>query len=198
MTLTTAALLYLIPFIMTTIFVEMESFGYATTIMGIALVIYSYINKFIIFSYIELNWFYCLKLIFVYLAIGIAWSFVKWFLFLIGFKAAFNRAKKEYIDNWNQTHTDNKITNYIIPKERFDHFRREISHKRYKEFWLSSKPLAFMAKNKIIGWMAFWPCSMVGFIFNDPIRRLLTFVFDLIINSYQKIADKIFFDSELK
>lgn len=48
-------------------------------------------------------------------------------------------------------------------------------------------------------WMAFWPCSVISTLLNDPIRRLFRYLFNLLKSLYQKMADAVFADDpELK
>jgi hypothetical protein len=58
--------------------------------------------------------------------------------------------------------------------------------------------MAAKSKSKIVAWMAFWPCSVIGYVFNDPVRRLFNALFNALRESYQKMADKILNDAELK
>jgi len=62
-----------------------------------------------------------------------------------------------------------------------------------------TKPLASQHKGTITGWMAFWPFSFVGTLLNDPVRRIVTFMFRHFKALYQKMSDRIFAnDKELE
>ena len=47
-------------------------------------------------------------------------------------------------------------------------------------------------KARIMGWMTFWPWSVLWFIVNDPIRRAFHAIFDWFHTTYQRMADKAF------
>jgi len=55
-----------------------------------------------------------------------------------------------------------------------------------------TKPLASDYKSRIIGWMTFWPWSMVWFVINDPVRRAFKAIYEILQEAYQGISDRAF------
>jgi hypothetical protein len=184
--ISTFFLLYTLPFFLLTTLVEMECFVWATLSVIVLMAAVGLINHIQVFPYIKLHGFYCLECVVVYIILGIVWSFARWFLFLLKFKNKFRSLKEAYISKNLPEGTN------FVPADKMEDF------KYYLRYPLSTIPTAFNSKNKIIGWMAFWPCSVIGYIVNDPFRRLFNTIFTALKNSYQKIADSILNDTELK
>lgn len=49
-------------------------------------------------------------------------------------------------------------------------------------------------KGTIILWMSYWPISLIATLLNDPLRKLITEIFDYFSGTYQKILDSVFKD----
>ena len=49
-------------------------------------------------------------------------------------------------------------------------------------------------KAKIIGWASYWPLSMIAFILDDPIRRLITAMWNMFSGIFRQIYDNAFGD----
>jgi hypothetical protein len=52
--------------------------------------------------------------------------------------------------------------------------------------------------DRIIGWMAFWPCNAAWTLLNDPIRWAFETIFDKTKALFQRIADKAYQSVEQK
>jgi hypothetical protein len=53
-------------------------------------------------------------------------------------------------------------------------------------------PTAGNSKVKLIGWLSFWPWSLVWTIINDPIRRLFNRLFLMLSSTYNSISNSMF------
>lgn len=63
--------------------------------------------------------------------------------------------------------------------------------------WKYSLPLKVSDyKEKIYGWMIYWPLSGVWTLLNDPVRRIVETIYNSISGSLQSISDKAFSDYE--
>jgi hypothetical protein len=47
-------------------------------------------------------------------------------------------------------------------------------------------------KGKIMGWMAFWPCSAVWTLIHDPVRRGFEEVYAMMGTTFQRMSDRTF------
>lgn len=145
-----------------TFLVEFEKFGWSTVIMIASLIVYQYLFA-DIWGWFKDNYLLLPIYVSAYLLLGVGWSIVKW----IGFLVKFNQKREDAIKS-------SKSLNFT-----------------YKDTNLWDTPKASDYKNKIIAWMCWWPVSMIGTILNDPVRRMLTFVYDRLSGVYQKLANKI-------
>ena len=145
-----------------TFLVEFEKFGWSTVIMIASLIAYQYLFA-DIWGWFKSNYLYIPMYVSAYLLLGVGWSVVKWLCFLIAFKNKREQAIKAST-SLNET---------------------------YKNTNLWDTPSASNYKSKIIAWMCWWPISMIGTVLNDPVKRLLTFVYCRLSGIYQKFANKI-------
>lgn len=174
-------------FITETILCEVEQFGWATFTLIATLVAAHFFHIFSVVQFVSQHGWMTGLYVIAYVGIGIAWSFVKWFSFLMSFRDKFRAAKAAWLAN-----------NYIAPGA-------VLTSKQTKDFQdnllysLRTAPTALTNKSRIMSWMCFWPFSFIGTLLNDPIRRLFNFLFDHFKALYQKMADRIFRDDvELK
>jgi hypothetical protein len=132
-----------------------------------------------------------------YVAVGVLWSFIKWFSFLHRSRddlrerkdklrahyekhiksPQFSRTTKEMIEG--------EMVDVPVPVPTFEEYLRDYGANL-------KRPTAADNKGRIIGWMAFWPFSVVGTFLNDPVRRLFNFLFRHFKTLYQKMADHVF------
>ena len=125
-----------------------------------------------------------------YLAVGIAWSFGKWWFFVRRIRDKYLAAKKRWESN---------------PKEfgrkhgfRAEEFDFEGFRSYYKSHWehQSIPPLASENKNRILTWTTYWPPSFIWTMIDEPFRKASEFVFEKIKSVYQGISERAFTDIE--
>ena len=142
--------------------VECEKFWWSTIFMIVSLIATQYF-LFDMLTWLKGNYLLFSAYVAIYLAIGVAWSFIKWLLFLFQF-----RMKRQEVDLSIKLH-----------------------NRYYKGTPLHKTPKAFNYKIKIVAWMSWWPASMIGTLVNDPVRRFLNLVYTYLSSLYQKMADRI-------
>lgn len=111
-----------------------------------------------IFNYIKSNTVGLLAWIGVYAALGLVWSFVKWYFFLL------NKKDKQL----EQLQKDVKYYN------RFTESKLEL-------------PTAGENKMRIISWMTYWPFSIVWTLINEPVKRFFNFIYTRFTSIYDKV-----------
>lgn len=124
-----------------------------------------------------------------YLVVGVVWSFIKWFSFLMGFRDEFKQGKAAFL-NGLKLNPEGQV-----PENELDNFHSFMQKWKYGGYYgndLSMRPRAAKNKARITAWMAFWPYSVVGTILNDPIRRVFNWLFNGFKALYQKMSDAIF------
>lgn len=187
----------LIPFIILTILVESDSIGWATTVSLITIAIVGYINKNDAVQFFKEHALHVAVGLLCYLAVGVVWSFIKWTLHLIKFRSRF----RDESHAWKLA--EKLPVDQPIPPERAMDFITSLGYSDFRSSLslkdnVFQRPLARNFKKKIVSWMSFWPCSVVGYVLNDPVRRAFTAIFEAFRNSYQKVSNSIVNDAEFK
>lgn len=81
-----------------------------------------------------------------------------------------------------------------IPVDLMDSFKRfatNIDGNYVYRHSVTVRPQARDNKSRIVAWGTYWPCSIFGFVLRNPVKAVLTFLFDMFSNSYQWISDRI-------
>lgn len=145
-----------------------------------------------------------------YVVLGLVWSFIKWFSFLMGFRDTYREEKDKFFAFKNlptNTELDQKLqeeflegidgnrysSRYVLDssgnKTEAQHWFASVQ--TYKGNKLSLKPKASENKARITSWAIFWPFSLVGTLINDPLRRLWNLIWGAVKGLYQKMADRL-------
>jgi len=170
---------------------ELEQFGWATVLLIATVIGSQLLHVAAPLTWVKTHAVETLVYSLVYVAVGIAWSFAKWFSFLIQFRDQYRDQKEGFL-------TGKKLN----PKSQVpEELREELSLtfrntyrgiRCFRGNLLTEKPKASNNKSRIISWMSLWPCSVIGTVLNDPIRRLFNFLFNNFKALYQKMSDHIF------
>lgn len=174
-------------FLFLTLLIENEKWGWATLSLLLTGVVYSWLNRTDVFSWFGQHWVEAVVITGIYLVVGIVWSFIKWFSFLIGFRDKLREAKEEYAKLVTQPGTNPPdLKSWLQGKGGYWY-----KHHYYGNA-LTQVPQASDNKGRIVAWMSFWPFSMVGTVINDPVRRLFNFLFNQLKATYQRLANYVF------
>lgn len=151
-----------------TVLTEIEYFGWTTICLIACGFAAKFLHVFDVFVYVKEHIVTSLTYAGIYVAVGVVWSFAKWFFFLINERdATRNFVKKE------------------LAKYKKDN----------SGYWSEPKiniPQASDNKGRIVAWMSFWPLSVVGTLLNDPIRKLFNYCFNQFKHLYQAMSNKLY------
>lgn len=178
-----------------TVLTEVESFGWATVVLLATVAGAQFFHVVPLLEWVSAHVLDSLWLVLGYLALGVGWSFVKWFSFLLGFRDQYRELKAAFLDRQKElvsiTGRKNELADQS-EEERMKAFHRSIAFETYRGQRLTDKPKASKNKSRIVAWMAYWPLSLVGTLLNDPVRRLFNWLFSGFKALYQQMADAIF------
>lgn len=150
-------------------------------ISGVLLIVHSIIlalfGDFNLFSEIIAHPLEAVLVLAGYLGIGIIWSTFKWYIFLVKAKNKFINFRKEFFSN---------PKNVGISQDKF----LEIAESRSVRY----KPKATEFKSNIVGWMAFWPFSLIATLLGDFVKDIFEFIYEKFRNCWQKISDYVWQD----
>lgn len=147
-----------------TIATEIEWFGWTTLTVLASVASIQFFHVFDIWLFVKSNIFQTITYIIVYTAIGVVWSFAKWFFFLMN--------ERDKSREWLNNHLKRTDLSYNKPKINI--------------------PQASDNKGRIVAWVSYWPFSLIGTILNDPFRKLFNFIFNQFKGLYQRMANNIY------
>ena len=177
-----------------TVLTEVERFGWATVLLIVGVVVAQIFHVADLLGWVKAHGAATIVYTLSYVGAGVLWSFIKWFSFLMAFREKFRAYKAEFM-RAQMPPLDQ------IPEDRQRNFQIFLTN-QYDSFYgnsFTTRPRAAKNKTRIVSWMSLWPCSVIGTVLNDPVRRLFTFLFTWFKSLYQAMSDRIFAkDVELK
>lgn len=178
--------------------VEEEKYFWATFWIIAFTLFVQFIAKYNVFSYIfrveTIYWFIS------YLIAGTLWSFAKWYLFVR------DAAKKFKIERtgWLKSKISHEVRSGTLKAKGYGITELEKINEEtgvpdvlktdWKEYirHLKLKPQAADNKEKITGWIFYWPISMFWFFLRDFLKRIVDEIYNFFKRFYQKITDRAF------
>ncbi len=170
------------------------------------------------FGYVWHNPAAVLILVTYYLGIGIVWSFGKWYFTLNGAVNRFKEIKERYLKSENKP-----AASFLLDSNSVNHFVQWAKNSNLNLIDLNLKineklrnsngdpesvinlisrndvidavrPTAGNNKARITAWITFWPMSALGTLLDDPLRKLVEFIFSKLKNVYEIMSRRMFKD----
>lgn len=192
-------------FVLECILLEVDKFGTATVTLIASLVGFGVAGHFHWFGlpspldFVHDHGLWCLAYAGAYVGVGIAWSFAKWFSYLMSFRDAFREKKEAFLKGRNLDPAGQVPDEHMAAFKDYLDNSVEWSSSHRGQLLSLQRPRASKNKSRITAWASFWPFSVVGTLLNDPVRRLFNFLFNHFKALYQRMADWVFRkDLELK
>ena len=169
--------------------VEMENSGWATTFfsLSIALLFWHYWSD--IWGWIAQNPVDTFIFTGGYIVAGIIWSVIKWKSYISRSARHFEYLKEKFTKEVGQIGANWRTWISWLSKDR---------HKLNNGIFMESdepedivRQLTVNANEKkpvIVSWIAYWPMSIAATLLNDPIRRLMSFIYDRISGLFQRMS----------
>jgi len=131
----------------------------------------------------------------LYLPIGAAWSFFRWYMFVHSKLEQYTDMRNEWLANKGETsfteipdHLKEEWIKYLEGEDT----TRGTWHSHPKRRDLLKPPLVRDNKARILRWIGYWPISAMSWAFNDMIRGFCKMIYGRIANWLQGIANSIF------
>lgn len=80
---------------------------------------------------------------------------------------------------------------WSVIKWWFAEKKRVRKAKSYGGNWKASKTNVTAYRSTLLVWITYWPLSAVWTVLNDPLRRLVTSIYDELQKVYARIADSV-------
>lgn len=185
-------------FVVETVLTETENFSWATVTLLMSFGFfavgghYHWFGLPSLFDFVKDHGIWTLAYVCAYLLVGVGWSFAKWFSYLMSFRDTFREQKDAFIKSRGLN------PEIGVPPNLQDEFRKFVSdnvgwtNPHRSQLALLERPRATKNKARITAWASFWPFSFVGTLLNDPVRRLVNFLFNQFKALYQRMSDWIF------
>jgi hypothetical protein len=187
-----------------TVLTEVERFGWATFLLIVSVAFAQVFHVVDIFDWVKTHSLDTVLYALAYVGVGLAWSFGKWFFFLLRFRDKYRESKTRFLQGLTPPLNPEGQVPEQLRKEFYAYLDRTVRYSSaYSRVFsnnpLSERPKASNNKQRIVLWMSLWPCSVVGTLLNDPVRRLFDAIFSWVKSLYQKMSDAMFSkDVELK
>jgi hypothetical protein len=186
-------------FVIAIVLTETEKFGWATVLLVGTVALGQFFHVVDVLTWVRTHSTETILYALAYVGVGVVWSFIKWYSYLLNFRDKFRAHKEAFLVKRG---LDPKTTSNIptgMMEDFESYIRSAASWSDRHLFNTLTRPRAAENKSRIVSWMSLWPCSVIGTVLNDPVRRLFNFLFQHFKALYQKLADHVFRqDSELK
>lgn len=158
--------------------------GNATATLFLSLLLFQLLSDFKPFNYIKAHPLDSLGIAGGYIVAGFLWSLkVKWYYKAWGMKAKYVECREAFFKK-------NKIEGVRVPDELLKAWDEEVSRKRVR------KPEAKDHKLLIVGWMCYWPFSVVWTLLKDWMRKIFDHIYLRLRFLYETVANKAYKDTE--
>lgn len=119
--------------------------------------------------------------ILAYLGVAVIWTFLKWYMFSV--------AAKEFYADFRTMWISNKGRPFDVVSDKAPLARDFSTNHVYRSrFGHSVPPTPSDNAGRIMLWMAFWPVDLVWSIINDPVVRIIRWIYKRIAGSLARIA----------
>src|SRR3989338_8426221 len=172
---------------------EVESTFFTVLTIVIGLAVFHFLSDARVFSHIFANPGSTLLFLAGYAAAGVAWSLVKWTVYVKKQRALYDEELERFKGYKNSPDSIPMVGWKGHPEEaqQREHFMESNWPKL-----VNYKPMAKRNKDRIVSWMVCWPWSMSWAIINDPVKHVFGYVFRKLQGSYQMISDRTFKGAE--
>lgn len=176
---------------------ENERFGWATLGLVLTMVGLQLFHVADILTFVRTNSLFSLEMVGAYLLVGLVWSFIKWMTFLRDFRQEVLRNKESFLEG--QSLPSNAVLNEAQQADLRNFLGRCYPTSKFYPNTYNRIPRASDNKARITAWFGLWVFSMIGWLLNDPIAKVIDWVFGFFSSSYQRVSNFIFRDlKELK
>lgn len=153
----------------------------ATIVLIIALCGLQWICGVPILGWIVGNPLTALSYIILYFGLGVLWSFVKWYLYVQDQARKYHEHRAEFQERKGLAagtrNNPSPIGNLAEWKEHCRQYNIPTEALQVRRY-----------KGKITTWIVYWPWSCLWTLINDPIRRLVNYLFEELQELYQSVA----------
>jgi len=134
-----------------------------------------------IFEYVVHNPLNILGYIGGYFVVGALWSLAKWVFYATNKRHEYDETKRSWLESEGIKGT------LAIPAEKLEEWR-VFAGENYGVRGLQDQLLPSRNKSRISVWIAYWPFSALWTLINDPVRRIVRQIRQLLQSAYEGIS----------
>ncbi len=128
-------------------------------------------------GYAALHWKEAIACFVAYFACGIAWGFIKWYLFVLAKRQEYEAFRAEWLSSMGERNTN------AVPEHLKAQWRTVVRSD------MTTRPQALREKSRIVNWISLWPISVLTSVLVDGLRNLATALYRVFARWYQGIAN---------
>lgn len=167
------------------VLLEFEENGWATTIFSVSVALVGWTHKNEIWEFISSNPMPTIYFGLTYIGAGLAWSLIKWKVYIKSKSDRFNQLKKDFIAKYGDIR--------YSWKSWVSHVSSNMSlvlyeHDTPEEIVSKIIPQASEKKALIVSWISYWPMSLSATLLNNPFRRFFEWIYSIFSGLYDKIS----------
>lgn len=169
--------------------IECERFGWATTTLILAFLALHLLGDFNILTALRNDPTTVGLVVLGYFAAGTIWAVGKWWFFVKRLRRQYEKSKRAFLE-------ENGLQGSIVPDQLKAEWSRHADRIRVgygrHHYLCGCAPKVSDHKGQVLGWMIYWPWSLVWTIINDPVIRLFKWIYRQIQGLLQGISDRAF------
>jgi hypothetical protein len=161
--------------------VENDSTGWATTTLGLYALGVVLFTDGQVMTWVNDNKINILWGAVVYLALAAVWALVKWRMFFL----------PKLFEKYDQARAAWLKTRGLKEMPADPRVRQEFMNGDVRYLNINHKRMASNNKGRILGWMVYWPASLLGTFFGDFLSRVFSSIYDGISGLMQGMSDRM-------
>lgn len=174
--------------IVTIVSLEFRREGWATTFISLAIGVVVWNYGWDAWAFIKDNIGTSVLFLVGYLALGVAWSFLKWNEFV---RDVFDKYKEVYADFIKTYKEFNDMTKGELINKVNSRCGSKIYHSEVKvldDVINGVTPEGVNNKASITAWITYWPLSVIGTLLNNPLKKLVGWIYNQVSGIYDEIS----------
>jgi len=174
------------------ILLEFEEEGWAAKIASIAMALFIFNYRGEIWQFMTDSPGTTIGFVSFYVVSGVAWSFLKWRIFIGEKLSYFDELKNGFLETHTSIKDEWKVwIEYLSHKVSYDIGISQGTEYTPERLMKKFVPEANNRQTLIVSWISYWPVSLSATLLNNPLKKLFNWVYSLISNLYDKMSKEM-------
>ena len=161
--------------------------GFGATVCVIIYVLFlQFICHVNIFGLASTNPLTFISVILSYLAVGVIWSFAKWYFYLSNFVDKYKEARMDWLTNKMRGSAISLFTQ--VPDELKEEWKEHVKN----SYGILERPSVSQNKARIARWITYWPASLIWSVIDDMLKAIVKRIIAVLDSWYQGILRNVY------